>query len=196
MTSDGWINRPTKSFNLGLSNDMERLKIFQKYLLEGNLESVDRYEMAVDFMIAPGEHHHIDYYEVALYQLSSMFSLGLVNIPQQLDTELYLENSEFYDEHIHIREQFIDDVTQEEPSAKVAEEKEDKIMMKIETKHFVNSTDVKHMTTEDKLQLINDTEGQIRHLDNIGVKSKLVAAELKKAVDFLADITELFDRDL
>ena len=302
MTDNGWVNKPTEDFYTCLSNDQQWLEVVRQLLLDRKFEFVNFYPMAVDFMIALSDHHHIDYYEIAVTQLREMFELGLIDRDVRKDTACYLYDSEFYRKHCHIKEQLIGDVTQETQgwtnretrafaeklrkdltrqhlfeadmlkgvmpatsmnlmnliaselefipseiakinyyevamnalnrlsigekgvsyegrdrssaklydselyvrhqkltqatSTKAVEEKEDKIMMKIETKHFVNGIDIVAFSTEQKIELIAETEGQLRHLDNIEIKSKMVAAELAKTEEFLVNINQLFDAAL
>lgn len=292
MTNDGWINWPTESFNLCLVNDKERLDKFRHQLLDGELELFYLGRMAGGMLANCQEHHLIDYYEVAVNQLSYLRTEGFITDSQMNDAQAALDESPLYDRRTGLMadaglleeqgwtnpdtrrfaERLYNNIGQEgvfvanlkcgsltpellgraasefgfvrseilminyyeiamsylnrlsigekeityEDQNRISvallgsvlyvkhkkltqqpeEKKENKIMMKIETKHFVNDVNVTALSTEDKIKLISETETQIRQLNSVATKSKLVAAEIAKAEVFLQKVNELFDSNL
>lgn len=71
--------------------------------------------------------------------------------------------------------------------------KEIKIIMKVETKHFVNDKDIAQMTLEEKTSLIKNTEDKITELCEVKVTSKMIKKEITKLELFLRQAVDLFD---
>jgi hypothetical protein len=75
----------------------------------------------------------------------------------------------------------------------IEKKKEKEFMMKLETKHYVNDKELSSMSTEERIQVLADTEAHINKLKEVRVKSKLVDAEIEKAQTFLDNAVKLFD---
>jgi hypothetical protein len=75
------------------------------------------------------------------------------------------------------------------------QEQETPFTMKVETKYFVNGTDIVSYSIDQKVALIQKTECQIADLKLVKTQSKMVATEIQKLEDFLAQIVELFDKE-
>ena len=68
------------------------------------------------------------------------------------------------------------------------------IIMKVETKYFVNGRNINLMTLEEKIDLIKTTEDKIADLEKVEVTSKMIKKEITTLGLFLREAVELFDK--
>lgn len=77
--------------------------------------------------------------------------------------------------------------TQEETTVKAIE---------IKTITYVNGTDVKTLTVQQKVALLAELEDEIKALKQVKIKSKMIEAEAFKKTGDLAKLVLLFDQDI
>ncbi len=212
----GWVNRITMEFALAVENDKPILDRIDKWLkdsvpgqlpIESLMSEVvgSSLEMEVDMLSFL--YHRADY----LYYNFTSDDPAHLQANRKMTLEKYLHGCNWLQERkgkLETQAEIENKIYNRTASNTVPEPSlgtidpitltalKEKTTMKTRTEHFVNDQNVKNMDTSERLQTIRLAEDNIKSLENIESKSKLVAAELEKAKVFLKDVLALFDADL
>lgn len=73
-------------------------------------------------------------------------------------------------------------------------EKQEMYISKVETKHYVNGTEVSTISLTEQIELIKGTQARIKELEDLSISTTAIEAEKKRLKEDLAKAVELFNK--
>lgn len=67
------------------------------------------------------------------------------------------------------------------------------IINKVETRHYINGTEVSEISVDRQIELIGGTQERIKYLEGLETKTKAITEEISRLKKYLSDAVALFN---
>lgn len=197
----GWVNAETAEAALCFFNDADALRLVERAFLNDHLPKMPHTNVVTKY-IAQKYRQFIDIKAILQEWCDTAEERGVEGLTEnrrkaidalldkylkQINLTRAEEAQQIADKRFWADKKMTDTTTATEVS------KPKEFQMKVETKHYVNETEVSSMSIDQKVELIRNTEKRIAELQEVKTKSKMVSDEIERIQEFLANITKLFD---